>query len=70
MTHRIELFFGNVIFMIFALSLWNALSGRFVSLAYACENSVAFLLVVVAKDVSSPLVIASFLLWALKRLQR
>ena len=55
MTHRIEPFFGNVILMIFVLSLWYALSCRFESLAHAGEDSFAFLPAVVAKDLSLPL---------------
>ena len=42
MTHRIEPSVGNVILIIFVLSLLDALSGRFVSLACACEHSFVF----------------------------
>ena len=48
MTQRIELFLGHVIFMIFVFTLWYACSCRFVSHAYAWENSFVFLFVVFA----------------------
>ena len=51
------------------LSLWYALSGRFVTLAYACVKRFAFLGVVIANDRSLPLFITSFLLWARRRLE-
>ena len=69
MTHRIQPSLCDVIFMIFVWSLWYALSCKFVSLAYACENSFVLHLVVFAKDLCLPLFIAIFLLWVLKRLQ-
>ena len=38
MTHRIEPSFGNMIFMIFVLSLWCALARQLVSLVFAFVN--------------------------------
>ena len=52
--------------MIFDWSLWYAPSCRCVNFANACVNSfVFFLVVIVAKDLSLSLLIASFLLWSL-----
>ena len=56
--------------MIFVLSLWYDLSCQFVSLAFACVNSLAFFLLLgIANDLSLPVFIANFLLWVLGRLE-
>ena len=59
MTHGIEPSFGNVVFMIFVLSLWYAFLCQLVSLTFACVNIFAiFLVVVTANDLSLPVFIA------------
>ena len=65
MTQRSVTLYSNVIFMITVLIMLNALSCRFVGFTCACTYS----FVPFAEGVSLRLLIASFLLWALWRLQ-
>ena len=67
-TQRKELLLSSAILMLFALSLWFSLPGRFVSLAFARVNSFA-LGVATAKNFFLPAFITSFLFWARGRLQ-
>ena len=66
---RMEPFLGNVIFMIFVLSLLSALSHGLVSFAVVCTHSFApFLVVVIATDFSVLGLHMTFHIWVLRRL--